>query len=224
MKCAIASSASAMRGRLEPASKGRTMAKTIMIRNPKSAKTRRMVRVRFTESKVQVRLTVPFMLNIPHYQGAIERYAAFRKFFLVRKITRKHFLHLQRLHLPGFSFQPQAVETILLARYRIAHRLDIWHSDFFRHYGLGIRHFSRGPSQMVCAAHCSGAQRHIPVLPNRLVADASNQFSHLSSGTLVGDVELAGRTRAGQGPFAGAGRQRDNAPPLSVVDSFLPRS
>src|SRR4051812_20643290 len=47
-------------------------------------------------------------------------------------------------------------------------------------------------------------QRRVPILPYRFVPELADQVGHFLRGTIVGDVELAGRQMVAVSPFAGA--------------------
>jgi hypothetical protein len=59
---------------------------------------------------MQILFRVPFMFNVAHKQGAVERNCSFGKFGLVGKKTGVDVLHFERFDFPGKSFEADAVE------------------------------------------------------------------------------------------------------------------
>lgn len=64
-------------------------------------------------------------------------------------------------------------------------------------------------------------QSRIPILPNRFVAKAANEFGYFPWRTFIGDVKLAsgiGDTMFHRRPLAGTGRQRDDAATFGAMN------
>lgn len=73
-------------------------------------------------SQMEVGDAEPFVFDVAHEQCAIEGNATFGEFGFIRKVTGVDVFDFQRFDLPGFGFQADAIEAVLVSSRGVTER------------------------------------------------------------------------------------------------------